>query len=32
LDHAAKAIEVDDGEVRICDLERAAEKSRDETE
>jgi len=32
LDHAAKAIELEDIEVRLGDLERAAEKSKEETE
>jgi hypothetical protein len=31
LDHAARAIELEDTEVRLSDLERAAEKSRGET-
>jgi len=32
LDHAAKAIELEDIEERLSDLERAAEKSKEETE
>ena len=32
LEHAAKAIELEDIEVRLSDLERAAEKSQEETE
>jgi hypothetical protein len=32
LDHAAKAIELEDIEARLSELERAAEKSKEETE